>query len=569
MAWFTKNGAEAQTPGPLEDIWHVCPKCQSHIFKDEWVRNLMVCPKCGHHDRLSCRDRIALLTDAGSFAEFASEVVPRDHLGFSDAKGPYAEKAAATVKKLGQGESVVTGDCTIDGHAAVLAVMDFRFFGGSLSSGAGEKIVRAVERSIERKVPFVMVSASGGARMHEGILSLMQMARTCAALQKLREAGLPYISLLTDPTTGGVSASYALIGDVNISEPGALIGFAGRRVIEATIKQKLPDDFQTAEYLRDHGFVDVIVPRSELKKRIASFMEYAAGNAAAAPAKKSGAAKAKKKPASKAGKNASSAWDVVRLARDPGRPTCRDYAEKACDEFIELRGDRVFGDDPAILGGLARIGDRRFVLIGHQKGSTTEERIACRFGMADPEGYRKALRLMRLAEKWRLPVVTLVDTAGAYPGLDAEARGQAEAIGRNLLEMAGLKTPILSIVTGEGGSGGAIGIAVADRVLMMQNAIYSVISPEGCAGILWRDGSKAPEAAAALKLTAPDLVKLGVVDGVIAEPAAGAGSDPGAAIATVRETVKETLDEFAALPSGEALVESRYRKFGAMGAFTK
>jgi len=261
------------------------------------------------------------------------------------------------------------------------------------------------------------------------------------------------------------------------------------------------------------------------------------------------------------------AWDVVQLARNPGRPTFRDYAARMCDEFIELHGDRVVADDPAIVGGFARIGSVRFLLLGHQKGSTTEERIACRFGMANPDGYRKADRLMKLAEKWGLPVVALVDTAGAYPGLEAEARGQGEAIGRSLLVMAGLRTPILVIVTGEGGSGGALGIAVGDRILMLRNAIYSVISPEGCASILWRDGAKAPEAAEALRITAQDLLELGVVDGIVQEPDGGAHADPSLAIALVREAVLDNLRSLAEGPSGDRLVEARYRKFCAMGRF--
>ena len=261
------------------------------------------------------------------------------------------------------------------------------------------------------------------------------------------------------------------------------------------------------------------------------------------------------------------AWEVVQLARDPGRPTARQYAEGMCDEFLELHGDRLCADDPAVLGGLGRIGKTRFVLVGHQKGSTTEERIACRFGMASPDGFRKADRLMKLAEKWGLPVVTLVDTAGAYPGLEAEQRGQGEAIGRSLLVMAGLQTPILSVVTGEGGSGGALGIAVGDRVLMLEHAIYSVISPEGCASILWRDGAKAPEAAAALRLTAKDLVALKVADGIVPEPPGGAGRDPATAIALVRKAVVENLRSLAGEPGGIRLVEKRYRKFQAMGRF--
>ena len=259
-------------------------------------------------------------------------------------------------------------------------------------------------------------------------------------------------------------------------------------------------------------------------------------------------------------------WDTVQVARHPGRPTIMQYATRMCDEFIELHGDRLFGDDPAMVGGFARIGDRRFMLIGHRKGMTVEENIAFNFGMANPEGYRKAMRLMHLAEKWSLPVVTLVDTSGAFPGLEAEARGQAEAIGRNLMEMAALETPIVTIVTGEGGSGGALGIAVGDRVLMLQYAVYSVISPEGCASILWRDGTKAAEAAKALHITSKDLAELGVIDGIVPEPAGGAHNDPEAAMASVKAAVLEHLAALAGT-SASRLVEQRYKKFTAMGRF--
>jgi acetyl-CoA carboxylase carboxyl transferase subunit beta len=272
MGWFTSSSA--RTKELPADIWQVCPSCQAHIFKDEWAANMKVCPKCNFHDRLGCRERIDLLVDSGSFREFNQHIVPSDPLGFSDAKEPYKEKAEATVTKLGISESVITGSADIEGVRVVLAVMDFRFLGGSLASGSGEKIVLAIEHALRFKRAFLMVSASGGARMHEGIISLMQMAKTCAAVAKLQKARLPFISILSDPTTGGVSASYAMIGDINIAEPGTLIGFAGRRVIEQTIKQKLPKDFQTAEYLRDHGFVDAIVNRKDLKGFLAAALAY-------------------------------------------------------------------------------------------------------------------------------------------------------------------------------------------------------------------------------------------------------------------------------------------------------
>lgn len=262
------------------------------------------------------------------------------------------------------------------------------------------------------------------------------------------------------------------------------------------------------------------------------------------------------------------AAETVQIARHPQRPVLQDYIRMICAEFIELHGDRAFGDDQALIAGLATIGTRRVALIGHNKGKTIEENLQRNFAQARPEGYRKALRIMRLAEKFGLPVVSFVDTQGAYPGLDAEERGQAEAIARNLTEMAGLRTPIIALIAGEGGSGGALGIAVADVVLIMSHAIYSVISPEGCASILWRDATFSPTAAEALKLTAPSLLSLGVVDAIVDEPAGGAHCDHEAAAAAVKEALTRHLSALAALPT-EKLLDGRFEKFASMGKFAR
>jgi acetyl-CoA carboxylase carboxyl transferase subunit beta len=275
MAWFEKV-TETPLRVPTEAVWTVCPSCKAYIEKAAWKAADKVCPRCNFHDRLGCRERVALLTDAGSFTELNPEVGFNDPLSFKDPSGEaYRDKAQAAVQKAGVGESVLTGTATIEKIPVVLSIMDFKFLGGSLGSGTGERILLAAEKALELKRPLIIATASGGARMHEGIISLMQMAKTCAAIARLKQAGLPYIALLTDPTTGGVSASYAMVGDLNIAEPKSLIGFAGRRVIEQTIKQKLPDDFQTAEYTLSHGFIDHIVQRKELKAFIAKVLRYA------------------------------------------------------------------------------------------------------------------------------------------------------------------------------------------------------------------------------------------------------------------------------------------------------
>lgn len=275
MAWFKKTDqTDKYHVESKEDIWVRCNGCKAHVIKEEWFANLSVCPKCNFHGRISCHERLNLLVDNGSFIESNETIVPYDSLGFKDGKGSYLEKISTAMRKTGLKESVITGHGRILGKKVVLAVMDFHFLGGSLGSGTGEKIFQAAIHASENHLPLIIVSASGGARMQEGVLSLMQMAKTCAGIAQVNKKQLPYISVLTDPTSGGVSASYAMMGDINIAEPGALIAFAGRRVIEQTIKQKLPDDFQSAEYLLEHGFIDCITTRRDMKNKISSILDY-------------------------------------------------------------------------------------------------------------------------------------------------------------------------------------------------------------------------------------------------------------------------------------------------------
>ncbi len=273
MSWFEVKADKPKIP-PAKALWAICPKCKSHMTKETWKANNAICPKCNYHGRLSARERIAQVADEGTFAEVFRAVSYSDHLQFHDATGDYKSKVEATIAKSGETESVVMGTCDIEGHKAMLGVMDFAFMGGSLGTGTGERIARACEQAIAERRPLILFCASGGARMHEGILSLMQMTKTSAAIGRLKDAGLPYISVCTDPTTGGVSASYAMLGDINITEPKALIGFAGRRVIENTIHQKLPADFQTSEYLEKHGFIDKIVERKDMKHFLAKMLGF-------------------------------------------------------------------------------------------------------------------------------------------------------------------------------------------------------------------------------------------------------------------------------------------------------
>ncbi len=276
MSWFRKAKApiapvESKKVQMPEGVWTKCKNCNEIIYTKEIERNLNVCPKCDYHFRISARERIALVLDEGSFVEMDAKMESVDFLDFKDSK-KYRERIKAAVKKSGGGDAVICGEGAINGLPVTVAVFDFGFMGGSMGSVVGEKITRAIEKGLEKKCPVLVFSSSGGARMQESILSLMQMAKTSAALAKLKAAGLPFISILTDPTTGGVTASFAMLGDINMAEPRALIGFAGPRVIEQTIRQKLPEGFQRSEYLLEHGMIDMIVPRAEMKERLSQIL---------------------------------------------------------------------------------------------------------------------------------------------------------------------------------------------------------------------------------------------------------------------------------------------------------
>jgi acetyl-CoA carboxylase carboxyl transferase subunit beta len=429
--------------------------------------------------------------------------------------------------------------------------------GGSLSGAVGELITRAGETALERRVPLLIVTASGGARMQEGAVALMQMAKTSQMLGQLDEAGLLTISLVTDPTFGGVAASFATLCDVIIAEPGARLGFAGRRVIEQTIKQTLPPDFQTAEFLLANGLIDLIRPRQELRPTLARLLSIGSPRELETPAEQ--------ETADLVSGEAREAWQVVQAARHLNRPTTLDYFGLLLDDFEELRGDRLGADDAAIVGGLGRLAGLPVVVVGHQKGHTAAELGARNFGMPTPAGYRKAARLMNLAAKLAIPIVSLIDTPGAYPGKEAEQHGQAIAIAENIRLMSQLPVPVVSVVTGEGGSGGALALGVANHVLICANAVYSVISPEGCAAILWNDPAAAPRAAEALRLTAAELAPLGIVDRIVPEPEGGTQADHVAAGQHLRAALLTSLRELLPL-SAEQLVADRRARFRAFGA---
>ncbi|UGT72310.1 acetyl-CoA carboxylase carboxyl transferase subunit alpha [Nocardia gipuzkoensis] len=540
--------------------WVLCPACLIPLYGKRFARDLGVCGECGRHTPITAEQRAGQLADEGRFEPLPVAATDDDPLTFTDTKS-YRDRLAAARARTGMHDAVLCALAAIEGRPVVIAAMDFRFLGGSLGIAVGEMITAAAETALVRRIPLIIVTASGGARMQEGPLSLMQMAKTSAALEQLDRAGILTVSVITDPTYGGVAASFATLSDVLIAEPGARLGFAGRRVIEQTIRQDLPPKFQTAEFLLERGLIDMIVPRAGLRQALGALLRAAGPVDPAEPLVPADAGVI----TDPARVPATDPWTQVRRARAPQRPTALDYFALAFDEFRELCGDRISGDCAAVVGGTAWLGGRPVMVIGHQKGHDPKELMERNFGMPTPAGYRKAARLMRLAEKLGLPVITLIDTPGAYPGATAEEQGQAIVIAENIRLMSALRVPVISVVIGEGGSGGALALGVANRVLMFANGTYSVISSEGCAAIVWNDPAAAPLAAAALALTARDLLRLGVVDAVLPEPGDDVGAAPVAAAEQLHRALVATLGELAGRSGAELADErrARFRRFGA------
>lgn len=527
-----------------------CNVCKSAIFTQDVKDGDYICPKCHNYFRIHARRRIQMIADEGSFQEWNFGLETKNPLNY---KG-YEEKIRLMQEKTGLDEAVLTGSALIHGKKAAVGVCDSRFIMASMGEVVGEKITRMIERATKEKLPVILFACSGGARMQEGIVSLMQMAKTSAALKRHSDAGLLYISVLTNPTTGGVTASFAMLGDIILAEPGALIGFAGPRVIEQTIGQKLPEGFQKSEFLLKHGFIDRIVERKELKTVLADILSMHEKKVF------SQTEKTEEQESEYVRQTEVSAWERVQLSRRKDRPTGSDYIRHLFTDFIEFHGDRYYKDDRAIIGGIAKFKGIPVTVIAQEKGRTTKENIEHNFGMPSPDGYRKALRLMKQAEKFGRPILCFVDTPGAFCGLEAEERGQGEAIARNLFEMSGLTVPVLAIVIGEGGSGGALAMAVADEVWMLENSVYSILSPEGFASILWKNSKKAKEAAEVMRLTADDLKEMGIVERVISEGKEFSEEHMGDVCKKLSYYMEQFLGQYQKMTDGE-LMEHRYERF--------
>jgi acetyl-CoA carboxylase carboxyl transferase beta subunit/acetyl-CoA carboxylase carboxyl transferase alpha subunit len=541
-----------------------CPECKTKLgTANEVYSRIAVCDHCSYHFVWFASNRVEHLADAGSFRHIGRRIQSMDFIGFVD-EHPYSTKLISGQKQTGLSDAILTGRCRIGGTETLLAVLDFHFMGGSMGSVVGEQIAFAFEYATRHRLPVVTVVNSGGARLQEGIISLMQMPKTAAAVQRFHTSGLFYLSILASPTTGGVFASFASLGDVILAEPKAVVGFAGPRVAEQVTGQKLPAGSHRAEMLLTSGQIDGITARHDLPHIVATLLK---ATVVRAKQRRAHSIHANELPRVSAHAPRNAAWESVNLARHPDRPTARDYIRHLSPNFLELQGDRCYGDDPTVVAGLGDIDGRSVIFVGQERRSGAHDsQIQEIQTRPRPEGYRKAMRMMELAAQLRCPLVTFVDTSGADPGDESERHGMAWSLAHCLSMMSSLPVPIVTAIIGEGASGGAVALAVADRILMLQNAIYEVITPEGAATILYRDAQKARQVAEQLKLTASDCLQLGVVDAIIPEPLAGAHTDPPVVMQALQQHLLHALTELEQVPVKQLLAR-RYRKFRRYGRF--
>ena len=539
----------------------ICNSCKSEIQRSELDKNYSICPRCGYYMRMHARKRIASLADKKSFREWDADMKFSNPLNDSE----YEEKLEKASLKHKLNDAIITGEMYINGSPVAIGVMDTRFMMASMGYVVGEKVTRLFEKATKKKMPVIMFCCSGGARMQEGMIALMQMEKTAAAVKRHGEKGLLFISVLTNPTMGGVTASFAMLADVVLAEKGAMIGFAGPRVIEQNTGKKLPEGFQTAEFQKEHGFVDAILERENEKKVLGlivkQHLKKSRKNMLFTLDKQHKLNERFEHVQDEKINDGVTAWERVQNARRIDRPTSLDYINNLFEDFYELSGDRVSGDDHAIVGGIVTFNDRTLTVIGNQKGKDSlNDAVYRNWGMASPQGYRKALRLAKQAEKFRRPIIFFIDTIGAACGETAEEDGQGLAIANLLQEMSTIKVPVLSIIIGEGGSGGALALGVANEVWMLENSIYSILTPEGYASIIWKDSKKAKDAAEVMDIDAEKLNRLKVIDYVVKEEEPVTKENMSHVCDKLREKMIDFLEKYGK-KSEKRIVSERYKKF--------
>ena len=530
-----------------------CLYCEAEIRDTTSYQSYRVCPYCRFHYSLSARQRIQLLADRKSFKEthkYLNSVAP---ISFSR-RGSYRNLLSKDQNRTGLTEATVTGACRIEGSRAMLVVLDFGFMGGSMGSVVGEKIALALEAAARQELPLVAVVTGGGARIQEGVLSLMQMAKTVTAANRFKEKGLPFIVVLANPSTGQAYASFANLADVILAEPGSLIGLAPLRALRDVSATPLPLDAHTAEAHLQHGLVDNVVDRESLKSRVALLLRMLSDQKLN---------KGEFKPPARSRRAPvpdPEAWEAVAVTRHGDRPTSTYYIRNMLDQFFEIHGDRLSGDDGSVVTGIGYLFERPVFAIGQQRPYSLE---GANYHV-NPEALRKAQRIVSLANRFKLPIVTLIDTQGADPGLEAEEHGIGHAIANTLSMMLEAPVPIVAAIIGEGGNEGALALGISDRIVMQQYAIFSPISLNRTPGGPFGDPELDREAAEALMLTARDCLELGIIDGIVPEPAEGAHNSAREAAAILKQEIHRRLRQVSRYSSGKLLGE-RYRKFRQMG----
>ena len=554
LADFLTSRHERHPEDAVEgDASQTCIACDAILAGSDLYSRYRVCPSCGFHYTIGARERIALLVDDGSFHETNRSLTSIDPISFSG-QTSYRQRVYDEQRRTGLIDAIVTGTATIGSRALVLAVIDFRFFGGSIGCVVGEKLAQAFELGARKKLPVLVVVASGGTRMQEGLLSLAQVAKVAAAAERLGAEHAPLISLLTNPSIGAAYASFVGQSDIILAEPGAIVGYATTRAVEEASGGTLPPGAHTAESHVAHGLIDQIVDRSHQRDFLSSLLDMLASHYRLTAIGNLPALASVVAPAPP--------WNTVQIARHEQRPSALEYIGRMSTSFIELHGDRTYGDDDAVVCGLGQLGGETVIFLGQERRHGNH-----RDGAIEPEGFRKARRAMLLAAKLRLPLISLIDTPGAAMDLQAEERGLGQGIAGCLAAATALPVPSIAVVIGEGGSEAALAFSVANRLLMMENAIFAPMSPESAASILYRDADKAEIAAGALRLTAADCLALGVIDGIIPEPLGGAHRDHEEAARALKAAL---LRELAQIQGEQPrnLVKHRYRKLRATGEYS-
>lgn len=529
-----------------------CLSCGADLEGSRSYERYRVCHSCGFHFHLSARERLVTLIDAGSFHEDDRGVTSIDPISFHGRQS-YRSRVINAQRRTGLTEAALTGTGTLVGRDVVIAVLDFSFLGGSIGVATGERLARAFEKGTSRRVPVIVVCSTSGTRMQEGLLALMQAPRVVAAVRRHDRTGLPHIAVLTDPTTGSAYTGFVNLADVIVAEPNALVGYAALRALQESAGADLPKGSHTSESHLQRGLIDAVIPRPQLRDALAQLLDLLMNDYRLSVQRGVQEGRASHTP--------HGAWQQLQISRHELRPTSADFISRMTTSFVAIRGDRMGEDDPAVLAGIGSLGGEAVMLIGQVRShdGTIED------GWIRPAGFRKARRAMALAAKFQLPVVTLIDTSGALPSLESEEAGLGYAVAQCMATMLEIPVPTVAVITGEGNSEGAMAMAVADRVLMLDNAVYEVIRPEDAATILYQEARRAGEAAERLRITSHDCLKLGIADATVPEPGDGAHTDHAEAASLLRRSILRELTRIQRTRP-KKLLEQRYARYRELGS---